>query len=59
MVPLEREPVEAWMFAEALRVVVVEQWWLVDGQLDGMVELQWVAKVQQVGVVLPQVVGGC
>ena len=59
MVPLEREPVEVWMFAEACRVVVVEQWWLVDGQLDGLVELQLLAEVQLVDLVLPQVVGGC
>ena len=39
MVPLEREPVEVWMVAETRRVVVVEQSWVVDGQLDGLVEL--------------------
>ena len=59
MVPLEREPVEVWMFAKVCRVVVVEQWWLVDGQLDGLVELQLLAEVQLVDLVVPQIVDGC
>ena len=53
MVPLEREPVEVWRFAEACRVMVLAEGWL--GEL---VELQWLAEVQLVEMVVPQVVGG-
>ena len=59
MVPLEREPVGGWRVAEACRIVVVELWWLVDGQLGGLVELQLLAEVQLVDLVVPQVVDGC
>ena len=58
MVPLEREPVEVWRFAEACRVVVMAQWWMAEGQWGELVELQWLAEVQLVEMVVPQVVGG-
>ena len=44
--------------AEACRVVVMEEWWMAEGQLGESVEWQWLAEVQLVEMAVPQVVGG-